>query len=398
MLHAEAGRRASKRRQMISSRHKRFGDAGLRAGAISMLLALTASAQLTAPLGDRRLVPNSGEPRWLGDISACGGPLCTQTASAETSVPLLGSVQLVLGGSAGRVLTSRSPWTGERRVDLRYSTGSLSVWAGGVRTDGLVSDTTSPLRTRIESGFRFATTNAEIALSLSGGRHDSRSANSIAVPSHVVNVDSGHATVDSIPGSATASPTEFVSLAELRGTWSVGRLLLSTVAGRGAALHSAPMFWGNLEAAMAVARGPLAFLNFGFSEAPKTAGFIALPRRSMSVGLRFSSGTFASRAAERRVGDASSSTFIVQREAEGRYRLRVKIAGARMVELASDCTRWQPVVLTHAGDGEWDISLPVSAGSHLVNIRVDGGHWIAPPGLVVKTDDFAGVVGVFVVD
>ena len=383
---------------MISLLPKRFGEAGARACVMSVLVAVTASAQLTAPLGERRLVPNPGVPRWLGDVSACGGPLCTQTASAETSVPLLGNLQLVLGGSAGRILASHSAWTGERRLDVRYSTGLLSVWAGGVRTDGLVSDTTAPLRTRLESGFRFATANAEIALSLSGGRRPSRSANTIAVPAQLFNVDTGNFRVDTIPGSVTNSPSEIVSLTELRGSWSVGRFLFSTIAGRGAALRSSPMFWGSVEAATALARGPLAFLNVGFSEASKSAGFIALPRRSMSVGLRFSSATFASRAAERRVGDASSSTFIVQREAAGRYRLRVKIAGARLVELASDCTRWQPVALSREQGNEWEIVLPVAAGSHLVNIRVDGGQWIAPPGLVAKTDDFAGVVGVFVVD
>jgi hypothetical protein len=383
---------------MSSLLDKRFGGAAARACAASIAFALTASAQLTAPLGERRLVPNSGVPRWLGDVSACGGPLCTQTASAEASLPLMGSLQMVIGGSAARVLTARSPWTGERRVDLRYSTGALSIWAGGVRTDGLVSDTTSPLRTRLESGFRFATTNAEIALSLSGGRRSRQWENSIAVPSQLYNVDSGTMRVDSIPGSTTQSQTEIVSLTELRGSWSVGRFLLSTVAGRGAALGSSPMFWGSLEAATPLSRGPLAFLNVGFSNASTTARFIALPRRSMSVGLRFSSATFASRAASRRVSDASSSTFIVQRETAGRYRLRVKIAGARLVELASDCTRWQPVTLAHERDNEWEIVLPVSAGSHLVNIRVDGGQWIAPPGLVAKMDDFAGVVGVFVVD
>ena len=235
---------------------KRFGNAGLRVCLVSMAFAVTASAQLTAPLGERRLLPNSGIPRWLGDLSACGGPLCSQTASAETSVPLLGSLQLVLGGSAGRMLAPRSSWSGERRVDLRYSTGGLSVWAGGVRTDGLVSDTTAPLRTRIESGFRFSIANAEIALSLSGGRRASRSANSIAIPSRLFNVDSGNMRVDTIPGSIVDSPREIVSLAELRGTWSVRRFLLSAVAGRGAALRSAPMFWGSVEAATALARGP----------------------------------------------------------------------------------------------------------------------------------------------
>jgi hypothetical protein len=89
---------------------------------------------------------------------------------------------------------------------------------------------------------------------------------------------------------------------------------------------------------------------------------------------------------------------MVQREALGRYRLRVRMTGAHFVELASDCTGWKPVALSRGDGNDWEVVLPVSAGSHLVNIRVDGGAWIAPPGLVAKSDDFAGVVGVFVVD
>jgi hypothetical protein len=383
---------------MSSLLHRYFGNAGVPAFVMSSLLASTALAQLTAPLGERRVVLSSRVPRWLGDVSACGGPLCTQTASAETSIPLAGGFQVVFGGGAGRMFDARSSWTSERRVDLRYATRPLSAWIGGVRTDGLVSDTTSPLRARLESGLRFATTNAELVLSFSAGRRTSRSSNIVRIPDQLTTSDSTTGRVDTIPGSISGAPSEIVSLTELRGTWSVGRFILSTTAGHSTASHSSSNFWGTVEAARALPRGPLAFLNIGFAAAPATVGFIALPRRSMSLGLRFSSATFATRAAERSGSDASPSMFTVQREALGRYRLRLRIPRARLVELASDCTGWKPVVLTRERGDDWEIVLPASAGSHLVNIRVDGGEWIAPPGLVAKTDDFAGAVGVFVVD
>jgi hypothetical protein len=158
------------------------------------------------------------------------------------------------------------------------------------------------------------------------------------------------------------------------------------------------MYWGSVEAATPLRRGPLAFLNVGLAATPGAVGFVGIPKRSLSAGLRFSSATFATRAADRAAGAAPASTFAVQRESMGQYRLRVRLPSAQRVELASDCTAWRPVALSRAGDNVWEIVLPVSAGSHLVNIRIDGGTWIAPPGLVAKTDDFEGVVGVFVVD
>ena len=385
------------RSRMSSLLHRPLGVAGGRAFVMSALFAVTGSAQLTAPLGERSVVLSSRVPRWLGDVSACGGPLCAQTASAETSIPLVDGFQVVIGSGAGRAFGARSPWTNERRVDLRYATRSLSAWVGGVRTDGLVSDTTAPLRTRLESGFRFTTKSAELALSFSAGRRTSRLSSIIGIPDQVTS-DSITGRVDTIPGSIGGASSEIVSLTELRGTWAVGRFLLSTTAGHSTASHSSSTFWGTIEAARPLPRGPLAFLNIGFAAAPATVGFIALPRRSMSLGLRFGSATFATRAAEGRASDAAPAPFAVQREAVGRYRLRLRIPRARLVELASDCTGWKPVVLTRERGDEWAIVLPVSAGSHLVNIRVDGGEWIAPPGLVAKTDDFAGAVGVFVVD
>jgi 1,4-alpha-glucan branching enzyme len=74
-------------------------------------------------------------------------------------------------------------------------------------------------------------------------------------------------------------------------------------------------------------------------------------------------------------------------------RLRVVAPHVRVVELMGDFTDWRPVVLAKAGDGIWEVTLPIAPGIHRVNVRADGGAWGAPPGLTVATDDFGGVVG-----
>lgn len=359
--------------------------------ALGMVAASTAAGQTTAPLGDRRLLASPGVSRWLGDVSACGGPLCPETASGEFSVPLRSGYEFVVGGAAGRVFGSRSSLLSERRADLRYSTPRLSAWTGAVRGDGQPPDTITP-RLRFESGLRYATTNAEIAIALSAGRRVTHT--TINSVEHLVSSDSGASRIDSVSGTRS----ELVSIAELRASWAFGRVLLSTIAGRGASLRSSPIVWGSLEAATPFRKGTLAFANAGVAASPGFAGFIGVPRRSVSVGLRFNSSTFASRSIDRGTSDASTAAFSVKRERSGQYRLRVKVPNARTVEIASDCTGWKPFELSHAGGSDWEIMLPVTAGAHLVNIRVDGGAWVVPPGLVAKADDFAGAVGVFVVD
>jgi hypothetical protein len=368
----------------------------VRVGVIALLAATTASAQATAPLGERLLVPHSSASRWLGDATACGGPLCVQAASGEFALPVMTGLRLVVGGGAGRVLDSQSSWLSERRVDLRYSGSSMSAWAGAVRADGWSSDTAA-LRSRLESGFRYATSNAEIALSFGAGRRVRQLMSMSITPDRTYHIDSGAVRTDTVL-TPSGSRSEVLSIAELRASWSVGRFLLSTVAGRSTAVRSGPVAWGSFEVATPLRRGPLAFVNAGIAATPGFAGFIGVPRRSLSAGLRFSSATFASRSVDRRPMETASTAFIVKRESKGRYRLRIRVPNAKAVELASDCTGWKPIGLSHADGDAWEVIIPVSAGAHFVNVRVDGGTWIVPPGLIAKTDDFAGAVGVFVVD
>ncbi|HEX4628027.1 MAG TPA: glycogen-binding domain-containing protein [Gemmatimonadales bacterium] len=78
-------------------------------------------------------------------------------------------------------------------------------------------------------------------------------------------------------------------------------------------------------------------------------------------------------------------------------RLVVHAPDATRVELAGDFTDWEPVLLTSAGPGIWETSLQITSGMHRVNVRIDGGAWLAPTGVTRATDDFGGEVGTFAV-
>ncbi|MES2180202.1 MAG: glycogen-binding domain-containing protein [Gemmatimonadota bacterium] len=74
--------------------------------------------------------------------------------------------------------------------------------------------------------------------------------------------------------------------------------------------------------------------------------------------------------------------------------LRVRAPDARTVEIAGDFTHWRPLQLTRGGDGWWSVTLTIGAGTHEMNVRVNGGKWVAPPGLVTTRDEFGGISGI----
>ena len=85
----------------------------------------------------------------------------------------------------------------------------------------------------------------------------------------------------------------------------------------------------------------------------------------------------------------------VAASADDQRTIRVRAPRGSHVELAGDLTNWAPVALTPAGDGWWTITLAVPAGIHQVSLRLDGGQWVAPPGLVAVRDEFGGSAGMW---
>jgi hypothetical protein len=90
--------------------------------------------------------------------------------------------------------------------------------------------------------------------------------------------------------------------------------------------------------------------------------------------------------------------FDVADAGNGQYRLSLVAPNARRVEVSGDFTRWKPVSLGRSENGRWILTVPLVTGTHRLNARVDGGDWIVPPGLTTMSDDFAGEVGVLVIE
>lgn len=78
-------------------------------------------------------------------------------------------------------------------------------------------------------------------------------------------------------------------------------------------------------------------------------------------------------------------------------RLTARIGGVETVEVMGDFSDWAPIPLVRRGRDLWELLIPMSPGVHHINLRIDGGTWIAPPGVPAIRDGFSGEVGVLVI-
>lgn len=88
------------------------------------------------------------------------------------------------------------------------------------------------------------------------------------------------------------------------------------------------------------------------------------------------------------------SAFEVRPSGGGQHTFLMRAPAVSRVELIGDFTQWQAVPLTQGPNGTWRVTLPIEAGLHRMNVRVDDGPWDVPPGLTAIADDFGGIVGV----
>ncbi|HEY7233006.1 MAG TPA: glycogen-binding domain-containing protein [Gemmatimonadaceae bacterium] len=94
---------------------------------------------------------------------------------------------------------------------------------------------------------------------------------------------------------------------------------------------------------------------------------------------------------------AAVRDFEVRPLATGTQKITVRVGGVETVEVMGDFSDWAPLLLMRRGRDMWDITLPVTTGVHEINLRLDGGPWLAPPGLPTRRDSFNGDVGLLVV-
>lgn len=129
-----------------------------------------------------------------------------------------------------------------------------------------------------------------------------------------------------------------------------------------------------------------------------------LPRgRYLSAGLRIATGRTAAevrpdlrRLALPGAGQEVAGDFRMHDTGDG-VTLEVRAPAAHTVELMGDITGWTPISLAPALSGWWSVQLPVTAGVHRINVRIDGGDWTVPAGMMAARDEFGGRVGLLVV-
>jgi hypothetical protein len=93
----------------------------------------------------------------------------------------------------------------------------------------------------------------------------------------------------------------------------------------------------------------------------------------------------------------TTTELVMQQTTNGTWELRVRAPGAGRVELNGDFTSWQPVSMSSVSNGWWTLTLPLASGTHQLNVRVDGGPWTVPAGLLSLDEEFGGRVGLLVI-
>lgn len=88
----------------------------------------------------------------------------------------------------------------------------------------------------------------------------------------------------------------------------------------------------------------------------------------------------------------------IQVRQDADVRLTLYAPGAASVEISGDFTDWRPVPLRRdPGSADaWVATFRIAPGMHRINVRRDGGPWMAPGGTIRSADDYDGEVGVFV--
>jgi hypothetical protein len=169
--------------------------------------------------------------------------------------------------------------------------------------------------------------------------------------------------------------------------------------------------WGNVSLVAPLA-GPVSLVAAAGTYASDPV--LSLPGgQYVSFSLRIAARRASARAAERLASTSESPqpqnaiasargkilAFTVRDAGGDRRTLRVEVAGASRVEIMGDFTDWDVRPLRSSTGGRvWEITLPLSRGTHRMNLRVDGGEWTTPPGLTTIRDDFNGTVGILVVE
>lgn len=180
--------------------------------------------------------------------------------------------------------------------------------------------------------------------------------------------------------------------------WEGRRLSAEMAMGGRLATRNVPAAaWASADLAVRLAPTLSLVMGAGSSRGGRFA--VDAEHRFVTLGFRVSPHLTSAVVTTRPVSPvAALSAFAIDAIGEGRYRLSIIAPRAHRVEISGDFTGWSAARLDREGDGRWTLTLALTPGTHRMSVRVDDGSWIAPPGLTTMSDDFAGEVGVLVIE
>jgi len=237
-----------------------------------------------------------------------------------------------------------------------------------------------------------------------GGNSNNMVLGEVGVATHLQNVDA----------TFVVSPVAVDSLRyadnQLTLFWARGGLTVQGLLGFRAGdqideLGATARTWGSVSAVAWLRPYIAAVLSGGTYPIDPTQGFPG--GRFLSASIRLSRGverqsptstTTVAPAPAPTEGAPVVERFTWQRSGAHSVTLRVDASRAVKVEVTGDFTSWTPVTLPSAGKGTWTVTLPLEPGKYQMNLRVNGGKWIVPPGLLAMSDEFGGTVGLLIVE
>jgi hypothetical protein len=198
--------------------------------------------------------------------------------------------------------------------------------------------------------------------------------------------------------------------AQLSASWTHANLDFSALAGfrlgdQLESLGGTARGWGSFNLVAWLKPGLAAVLGAGSYPIDPTQGFPG--GRFASASIRFARGHRRQPIADAPLTQvpiaesgepAAIKDFAWARAGARNVTLKATVTGGRSVEVSGDFTGWVPMKLTTAGNGVWTVDLPVAPGQYQMNMRINGGKWIVPPGLLPMVDEFGGAVGLLIVE
>jgi len=347
---------------------------------------------------------------FAGDLTSCTLVRCTQTASLFAISNLPFGLDVTAGLRMSDLVARLGSRSALGSVDVAYDRGALRVWSGVTSGRARSSDGVTPdPMPGVETGVSLRWRQIGMAVSASGGHLLTpavKGQHSTAPIIRIIN-DSLGVRADTIyPPQADSAGTSDSrwSSTEARVTWRQDRWWVTARAGRLASTRQASAFWAGVQAGAELSHGLSLLLGAGKSSRSLTYTGVGSAAPHISVGFGFNTAVLSRHeppADSSIASDAGARTFVVSDLGEGRWRFgfsAIRLPGKppASVEIACDCDGWTPRAMTRKGE-LWVTEMRATIGVHHVSIRVNGGAWIAPPGLAPIDDDFAGQAGLLVV-